>query len=120
MDGVRGGSIKLVLFPRGHSFDYPFHQATDAWSPETQRVGWTLCYSDGELRVLSIKNAESECWEASKGGFLHVESVRINDAYRPASCTNVIATALRLAFLEPKLVGEWTLATAISDFRVYE
>ena len=119
VDSLRGGSIKLLLFPRGNNYSYPFHDATDSWSSEMQRIGWTLCDSSGKLRIHSIKKAELIEGEASKGGFLNVEKVWINEAYRPAGCTNIVAKALRLALLEPKLEGKWTLATAISDYNVY-
>ena len=119
VDSLRGGSINLLLFPRSNNYDYPFHEATDSWSSEMQRIGWTLCDSSGKLRIHSIKNAELIEGEASTGGFLNVEKVRVNEEYRPAGCSNIVAKALRLALLEPKLEGKWTLATAISDCNVY-
>mmetsp|Transcript_21223 Transcript_21223/g.30375 ORF Transcript_21223/g.30375 Transcript_21223/m.30375 type:complete len:699 (+) Transcript_21223:37-2133(+) len=117
VDGNRCGSISLVLLPRGT--DYPFHDATDAHSAEMQSVGWTLCDSAGRLKVRSIKDAELIPGEAGKGGFLHIKTVRISEAYHPMDCTNIVTEAVRLALSDPKLEGKWTLATAISDYQVY-
>ena len=119
VDGERYGSIGLVLFPRGANHNYPFHEAADAHSSELQEVGWTLCDSVGRLKVRSIKDAELSPGEAGKGGFIHIESVRISEAYRPMDCTNVVSEAVRSALSEPELAGEWSLATAISDYNVY-
>ena len=119
VDGKYCGSTSLVLVPRGTKYNYPFHDATDAHSAELQSVGWTLCDSTGRLKVRSIKDAEIISGEAGKGGFLHIEAVRISEAYHPMDCTNVVTEAVRLALSDPKLEGKWTLATAISDYQVY-
>lgn len=119
VDGKRCGSISLVLLPRGTQHNYPFHEAADAHSSEMQSVGWSLCDSAGRLKVRSIKDFELISGEAGKGGFLHIKSVRISEAYHQMGCTNVVAEAVRYALSDPKLRGEWTLATAISDYEVY-
>jgi len=119
VDGSQVGSLYLVILPRGVYHNYPFHDATDAHSSELQMVGWTLCDSAGRLKVRSIKNEELVSGEAGKGGYLHINTVRISDAYRPMGCTNVVSEAVRSALTQPKLEGEWTLATAISDYNVY-
>ncbi len=119
VDGERCGAIRLVLLPRGTDHNYPFHDATDAHSSELQEVGWALCDSAGRLKVRSIKDAELISGEAGRGGFLHIISVRISEAYRQMDCTNVVAKAVRSALSDRKLEGKWTLATAISDYEVY-
>jgi hypothetical protein len=119
VDGKNCGSIDLVLFPRGRNHNYPFHEASDAHSSELQEVGWTLCDSAGRLKVRSIKDAELTAGEAGKGGYIHIKTVGINEAYRPMDCTNIVSQAVRLALSDPKLEGKWTLATAISYYSVY-
>jgi len=119
VDGERCGSIDLVLLPRGVHHNYPFHDAADAHSSELQMVGVRLFDSVGRLKVRSIKNAELISGEAGKGGFLHIKTVRINEAYQPMDCTNIVSEAVRSALSQPKLGGKWTLVSAISDYQVY-
>ncbi|KAK1734923.1 hypothetical protein QTG54_014383 [Skeletonema marinoi] len=119
VDGKRCGSMHLVLLPRGVYHNYPFHEAADAHSSELQMVGVRLCDSVGRLKVRSIKNEELVSGEAGEGGFLHIKTVRINEAYQPMDCTSVVSEAVRSALTQPKLEGKWTLVTAISDYQVY-
>eukprot|EP00579_Thalassiosira_antarctica_P027543 CAMPEP_0202018672 /NCGR_PEP_ID=MMETSP0905-20130828/40056_1 /ASSEMBLY_ACC=CAM_ASM_000554 /TAXON_ID=420261 /ORGANISM="Thalassiosira antarctica, Strain CCMP982" /LENGTH=642 /DNA_ID=CAMNT_0048579685 /DNA_START=81 /DNA_END=2007 /DNA_ORIENTATION=+ len=112
VDGVIGGTVLLVLFPR-RSLD-----SFDAHSRELQEVGWTLCDSSGRPKVHSIKEADAD-GSAKRGGFLHVVSVRVRECYRPSDNTDVVAKAVRAAVSAPELNSRWTLATAISDANVY-
>lgn len=114
VDGMRRGSIHLVLVPRVGSRG--FHAATDA--AELQEVGWTLCDERGRPKVRSIKNADTND-TARKGGFLHVVSVRVAQPCRPSDNTDVASEALRLAITHPILEDKWTLATGIADAGVY-
>eukprot|EP00562_Extubocellulus_spinifer_P032892 CAMPEP_0178691220 /NCGR_PEP_ID=MMETSP0699-20121125/6492_1 /TAXON_ID=265572 /ORGANISM="Extubocellulus spinifer, Strain CCMP396" /LENGTH=727 /DNA_ID=CAMNT_0020336409 /DNA_START=1 /DNA_END=2184 /DNA_ORIENTATION=- len=118
VDGRVAGKVKLALFPRPELGYGQFHEATDAHSAELQEVGWALCDNRGRPKVRSIKEADTD-GSAKHGGFLHVVSVRVHTAYRPSDTTDVVAKALRMALSDPKLNGEWTLATAMSDPNVY-
>ena len=115
VDGLRRGSIRLVLVPR---YGRSFHAATDAHSAELQEVGWTLCDERGRPKVRSIKVTDVND-TARKGGFLHVVSVRVAQPCRPSDNTDVASKALRLAITHPKLEDKWTLATGIADASVY-
>jgi hypothetical protein len=117
VDGRTAGKIDLVRIPRPQ-YGHLFHEATDAHSGELQLVGWELCDRRGRPKVRSIKEATGGS-KAKYGGFLHVESVRIEPAYRPADNTNIVARALRAALTVPELNGQWTLASAICDSNVY-
>ena len=121
VDGKRVGHISSVLFPRGENHNYIFHEATDAHSDEVQRIGWQICDSVGKVKVKSIKDAAATVPSSTpngfrKGGYIHTKTVKINQAYLPNDCTNIVSRALRSALCEPKLKGKWTLATAWSDY----
>ena len=123
VDGIVAGSISSVLVPRS-PLQSLFHEATDAHSGELQEVGWALCDSQGRPKVRSINDAIKGSIEGTEyynifGGFLHITSVKIPQAYRPLGCTNVVSHAVRSAITAPELEGKWTLATAMSDSEVY-
>jgi len=117
VDGVLAGGVTLVLIPRPR-YGHLFHEATDAHSQELQEVGWTLCNSKGRPKLRSIKEADVN-GNARTGGFLHVNSVRIRQAYRPVDNTNIVACAVRAALTVPELNEKWSLASAMSDASVY-
>lgn len=117
IDGTVAGCIQLILVSRPRFGDM-FHERTDGHSQELQEVGCTLCDRWGRPTNRTIKEADVDR-SARRGGFLHVKKVSVPQAYRPSDSTNVVAESVRAALTVPELSGRWTLATAISDSRLY-